>query len=113
MPPPPPPPTPPPLAETPLPATGTALFEIGPITQTVSQDAQELFVESVVRNVGSKPSREVKVWVDALDAGGVSVAQVEALPTPQAIVPGTAARFVVRFPNDPAIRSFHVEAVGR
>jgi hypothetical protein len=53
------------------------------------------------------------VWVDGLDASGASVARAEALPAPQEIFPGTAARFVVRLPNDPAIRTFHVEAVGR
>jgi hypothetical protein len=66
-----------------------------------------------VRNVGSRSSREIKVWVDGLDASGGRVARVEALPTPQEIPPGATASFVVRLPNDPAIRSFHVEAIGR
>src|SRR5262249_10652188 len=111
-PPPPPPATsvaPPPLAETPLPPTGTAAFEVGAISQTGSGDGHDLYVESSVRNIGSRASREVKVWVDGLDASGGRVARVEALPTPQEIPPGAAASFVVRLPNDPAIRSFHVE----
>jgi hypothetical protein len=72
-----------------------------------------VFVESTVRNVGTRTSRDVKVWVTALDASGARIAQAEALPTPQAIAPGTSAAFVVRFPEDRAIRTFHVEAFGR
>ena len=66
-----------------------------------------------MRNTGTRPSRDVTVWVEGLDASGERVARAEALPTPQAIPPGTAGTFVVRLPNDPTIKSFHVEAVGR
>jgi hypothetical protein len=66
-----------------------------------------------VRNIGSRPSRDVTVIVEGLDALGGTVARTEVLPAPQAIPPGTAASFVARLPNDPAIRTFHVEAVGR
>jgi hypothetical protein len=96
-----------------LPPSGTADFAIGPITEMRSNDGRSVFVESTVRNTGSRPSRDVKVWVYGLDAGGARVAQAETLPVPQEIPPGRAARFVVRLPNDPAIRTFHVEAVGR
>jgi hypothetical protein len=63
--------------------------------------------------VGTRESRNVKVWVTALDAGGGRVAEVEMLPDPQAIPPGGMARFTARFPNNPAIRTFHVEAFGQ
>lgn len=66
-----------------------------------------------MRNTGTRPSRDVKVWVDVFDEGGTRLARAEALPTPQEIPPGTAATFVVRLPNDPNIRTFHVEALGR
>jgi hypothetical protein len=51
--------------------------------------------------------------VNALDGLGMRVARVQALPTPQEVPPGTAARFVVAVPNDPAVRTYHVEAIGR
>ena len=35
------------------------------------------------------------------------------LPTPQAIMPGSTGTFVVRLPNDPAVRTYHVVAIGR
>jgi len=66
-----------------------------------------------VRNTGSRASHDVKVWVEGLDGGGSRVARGEALPTPQEVAPGTEARFIVRLPNDTAIRTFHVEAIGR
>jgi len=66
-----------------------------------------------VHNTGSRASRDLAVWVEGLDAHGAVVARAEALPTPQAVPPGRTATFVVALPNDPAIRSFHVEAVGR
>jgi hypothetical protein len=111
---PPPPPAPPPqLSETPLPPSGAPRFEIGPIDSRRSEDARELYVEGTVRNVGTRASRDLKVWVHGLDERGGQLAQAEALPTPQEVPPGTSARFIVRMPNDPAIRTFHVEAIGR
>ena len=111
--PPPPEPAPPFLAETPLPPSGTAMFEIGEISQEKSDDGSVLFVEGTVRNTGSRASRDVKVWVDGLDVNGARLARAEVLPTPQEIPPGTEGRFIVRLPNDPGIRTFHVEAIGR
>jgi hypothetical protein len=107
------PPPPPPLAEEPLAPSRTIEFQIGPITQTASDDGRTLFVQGSVRNTGSTPSRDVKVWVEGLDAGGARIAVTEGLPTPQAIPPGGAGTFVVQLPNDPAITEIHVEAVGR
>jgi hypothetical protein len=110
----PPPPEPPPqLTETPLPPSGVPRFEIGPIDSRRSEDGRELYVEGSVRNVGTRVSRDLKVWVHGLDEGGAQVAQAEAFPTPQEVSPGSSARFVVHLPNDPAIRTFHVEAIGR
>src|SRR5262249_40954985 len=103
-------PVPPPLSEEPLPPSGTATFEIGPIKQTPSPDGRVLFVEGSVRNTGSRPSTDLKVWVSGLDADGTSVVRTEALPTPQAVPPGTEATFVVKLPNDPAIRTVDVQA---
>src|SRR5438094_6902832 len=76
-------------------------------------DPAELYVESSVLNTGTRVSRDVKVSVEALDAQGIRLAETEVYPTPQDIPPGGAARFVARLRNDPAIRTFHVEAIGR
>jgi hypothetical protein len=111
--PPPPPPPAPPLAETPLEPSATADFAIGPIAQTTSADNRTIFVEGTVRNTGGRASKQVKVWVEGLDADGHAVASTEAFPTPQEIPAGTAGRFLVQLPNDPAIKTFHVEAIGR
>src|SRR5207245_1140364 len=72
-----------------------------------------VFVEGTVRNVGSRPSRDVQVTVEGLDASGARVVSADTLPTPQAIPPDTSATFVVRLPNDPAVRTYHVVAIGR
>jgi len=66
-----------------------------------------------VLNTGTRVSRDVKVSVEALDEQGIRLAETEVYPTPQEIPPGGAARFVARLPNNPAIRTFHVEAIGR
>src|SRR2546430_2337471 len=101
------------IAETALPPSGEPRFEIGPINERRSDDGAELYVESSVLNTGTRVSRDVKVSVEALDEQGIRLAETEVYPTPQEIPPGGAARFVARLPNNPAIRSFHVEAIGR
>jgi hypothetical protein len=112
-PPPQPEPSQPPLAEAPLPPSGAPRFEIGPLDWQRSEDGRELYVEGSVRNTGTRVTRDLKVWVDGLDANGLRLARTEVLPNPQEVPPGGTARFVVRMPNDPAIRTFHVEAIGR
>jgi len=71
-----------------------------------------VYIEGTVENVGSRASSSVKVWVNALDADGLRRERVEALPTPQGILPGTVGRFVVTLPDDPQVRTYHVEAIG-
>jgi hypothetical protein len=78
--------------------------------QSESEDRQSVFVEGTLRNQGTGPTKQVQVQVEALDEVGHVVTTASALPTPQAILPGGSATFVVRFPNDPAVRSYHVEA---
>jgi hypothetical protein len=102
---------PPPLVEEPLP--GDMALEVGPIRQTESADRRTVFVDGTVRNVGSRVTRELHVRVVALDADGTPVATADDRPSPQEVLPGTAATYTVRFANDRAIRTFHVEAVGR
>ena len=101
------------IAESPLPPSGTPQFEIGPLAERRSDDGAALYLESSVRNTGTRASRDVKVSVEALDDRGIRLAETEVWPDPQEIPPGGAARFVARLPNNPAIRTFHVEAFGR
>jgi len=112
-PPPPPEPAQPPLAEAPLPPSGTPHFEIGAISPRRSDDGSEWLVESSVRNIGTRTSRDIRVWVEGLDDNGMRIARTELSPAPQEIPPGGAATFVARLPGNPAIRTFHIEAIGR
>lgn len=66
-----------------------------------------------VRNTGSRATKELKVWVEAVDAAGARVVTRETFPEQQEIAPGDAARFRVLLPNDPAIRTVRVEAFGK
>ncbi len=88
-------------------------FEIGPIEPRKSSDGREWLVESSVRNTGTRASRDVKVSVEGLDDAGARIAETELYPAEQEIPPGGAATFVARLPGNPAIRTFHVEAIGR
>jgi hypothetical protein len=106
-------PAPPLIGEEGLPPSGQPKFEIGMLDWKKSDDGRELFVEGTVRNVGTASSRDLKVWVDGIDAAGTRIARTEVLPAPQTVPPGSAARFVARLPNDGAIRTFKVEAIGR
>ena len=88
-------------------------FAVGPIHETRNADGHKVFIEGTVENVGTRPSRTLKVWVSALDASGLARQRVDALPTPQDVAPGMAARFVVELADDPLVRTYHVEAIGR
>jgi hypothetical protein len=101
-----------PAPQRPAPPTTTD-FTIGPIRDTRSADGMALFVEGTVRNTGSRPSRDVTLWVSGVDANGRDVVRVKTVATPQLLPPGATATWLVRLPNDPAIRTYHVEALGR
>lgn len=108
-----PPPPPPAVQEERLEPTTTIELEVAPPRWTDSADQRATFVEGNVRNRGSKPTREIRVFVSGLDANGNVVSRADGLPTPQLIAPGSSARYLVRLPNDPAIKTYHVEAIGR
>ena len=104
----------PPLYEEPVPSPPepVKVFVFG-LKDTVSEDQQELFVEGKIGNRGDRATKQISVTVEALDEKGQMVARGEATPTPQDLLPGGSATFVVKLPNDPTIRHFHVEAVAR
>lgn len=109
-----PPPAPPRIIhEAPLRPTTTIELQVGPPTWTDSADGRETWVEGSVRNRGSRPTREITVRVSGLDAAGNVVSRADGAPATQLIVPGGSARYRVRVANDPAIKTFHVEAIGR
>ena len=103
----------PPIAEAPLAPTGSAELQIGSVQSKPSADGTDLYVEGTVRNVGTRASRPVIVWVDGLDESGLRLSRAETVPTPPEIPAGGAASFVVRLPNDRAIRTFDVRAIGK
>ena len=111
-PPPPAPPPPPPLTESTLPATGAPAFEIDFDIQH-GADPKEIVVAGTVRNTGSRATRELKVWVEAVDDAGARVVTRETRPEEQEVQPGGAARFRVVLPHDPAIKTVRVEAFGK
>jgi len=102
-----------PLVESPLTPTGSAELQIGSVQSKPSADGTDLYVEGTVRNVGTRASRPVIVWVDGLDGSGLRLSRAETVPTPPEIPAGGAASFVVRLPNDRAIRTFDVRAIGK
>ncbi|MCS6925586.1 MAG: FxLYD domain-containing protein [Candidatus Binatia bacterium] len=99
-----------PLREETLPARAVPQVVITGITNSESADRQILFVEGRLRNEGTAATQQLRVQVNALDGSGQVLTSTTALPVPQIIPPGGSATFLVRFPNDPAIRRFHVEA---
>ena len=63
--------------------------------------------------MGTRPTHTITVWVNALDESGMVLERVQALPTPQDPPTGTVARFVVQMSDNPRVRTYHVEAIGR
>jgi hypothetical protein len=113
--PPEPPPAPPRIIhEQPLRPTPTTIdIQVGPPTWTDTADGRDTWVEGSVRNRGSRPTREITIWVTGLDAGGNVVSRADGSPMQQLVVPGASTRYRVRVANDPSIKTFHVEALGR
>jgi hypothetical protein len=99
--------------EAPLEPSGSINLAIGPIREIPSGDRKVVFIEGTVENVGTRPTRTITVWVNSLDELGMIVERVEALPTPQDVPPGTVSRYVVTLSDDPRVRTYHVEAIGR
>lgn len=99
-----------PLREETLPALAVPRVVITGITNTESADRQSLFVEGRLHNEGTAATQQLRVQVNALDGSGQVLTSTTVLPVPQVIPPGGSATFLVRFPNDPAIRRFQVEA---
>lgn len=93
-----------------IPAVAAPQVVITGITDNESEDRQSVFVQGTLRNYGTAATKQVQVQVNALDGSGRVITTTTALPVPQIIPPGGSATFLVRFPNDPAIRRFHVEA---
>jgi hypothetical protein len=99
-----------PVSEEPLQPPAQPRVIIAETKQSESEDHQTIFFEGKLQNQGPGPTTQLKVTVEARDETGRVVATTDALPSPQAIQPGDSASFIVRFPNDKAIRSFHVKA---
>jgi hypothetical protein len=114
--PPEPPPAPPRIVhgQPPLQPTPTTIeMQVGPPTWTETADGRDTWVEGSVRNRGSRPTREITLWVTGLDAGGNVVSRADGSPMQQLVVPGASTRYRVRVANDRSIKTFHVEAIGR
>ena len=107
---PPPPPPRRPFVEETLPSADKPYVIIVGTKQGESEDRQSVFVEGILHNQGTGPTKQIQVKVEALDEAGHVVTTATALPTPQVLQPEENATFVVRFPNDSAVRSYHVEA---
>ena len=107
---PPPPPPRRPFVEETLPSADKPYVIIVGTNQSESEDRQSVFVEGTLHNQGTGPTKQIQVKVEALDEAGHVVTTATALPTPQVLQPEENATFVVRFPNDSAVRSYHVEA---
>jgi hypothetical protein len=94
-------------------SAATIEVDVGPAKWTDSADGRETFVEGSVHNRGTTPTRDIRVWVFGLDAAGNVVTRADGQPTPQLVLPGGNARYLVRLPNDPTIKTYRVEAIGR
>ena len=76
-------------------------------------DAQTIRVTGKLRNGGERPTKEISLTVRALDGAGNVVASAPARAAVQVLRPGASASFSAELRSDPAIRTFHVEAVAR
>lgn len=116
-PPPPPPaamPTPGPYYEENLQPDPTVRLEIIDLGDEVDRERGRVTVTGMLLNRGDRATTQVTVKVHALDEHGDVVASVYAVPASDRIpAHGGRVRFSAEFDRDPAIRSYHVEALAR
>jgi hypothetical protein len=115
--PPPPPPAPPPPGpyyEEDLQPDPTVRIEIIDLGDEVDRERNRVTVTGTLINRGTKATSRVSVKVHALDEHGDTVVNVAAVPSTDRIpANGGRARFTAEFDHNPAIRSYHVEALAR
>lgn len=92
----------------------TVRIEIIDLRDSVNQETRRVTVTGTLINRGTKTTSQVSVKLSALDEQGLPVITVAALPSTDRIpANGGTARFTAEIDQNPAIRSYHVEAVAR
>ena len=92
----------------------TIRLEIIGLQDTQDDKTKQVTVVGTLINRGDKPTSEVMIKVTALDGHGDSVASIAGVPSTDRIpANGGTARFTAQLQANPAIRSYHVEAVAR
>lgn len=117
----PPPPPPPPVPPTPglyyeedLQPDPTVRIEIIDLGDEVDRERNRVTVTGTLINRGTKATSQVSVKLHALDEQGDTLLSVAAVPSTDRIpANGGRARFTAEFDHNPAIRSYHVEALAR
>ena len=116
-----PPPPPPPMPPTPgiyyeenLQPEPTVRLEIIGLDDAKDPATQRVTVTGTLVNRGTRPTAQVSVKVTALDENGDEVISVAAVPSTDRIgAEGGTATFTADLGVNPAIRSYHVEAIAK
>jgi len=92
----------------------TIQLEIIDLQNAVDSHAKRIFLSGTLVNHGTRPTSQVTVRIDALDENGDAVVTTAAMPSTDHIpADGGMAKFTAEIDTNPAIRSYHVEAVAR
>jgi hypothetical protein len=96
-----------------LPPPAELRLEIVSLDEQVSADKSTVALSGVLRNGGGRATKSLRVTIHGLDASSNVVSTVEAQPSSTRVEPNGTVTFSAVTGNDPNVRQYHVEAIGR
>jgi hypothetical protein len=83
------------------------------LDEETSPDGSTVRLTGVLRNGGGRATTSLRVTIRALDASSNTVTTFEAQPSDTRVEPNGTVTFSAVTGNDPNVRQYHVEAIGR
>jgi hypothetical protein len=96
-----------------LPPPPELRLEIVSLDEQVSADKSTVALSGVLRNGGGRATTQLQVTIHALDASSNVLSTFAAAPSSTHVPPSGTVTFSAVTGNDPNVRQYHVEAIGR
>jgi hypothetical protein len=96
-----------------LPPPPELRLEIVSLDEQLNADRSMVTLNGVLRNGGGRATKQLQVTIHGLDASSNVLSTFDARPSSTRVEPNGTVTFSAVTANDPNVRQYHVEAVGR